>query len=189
MNDLKGNLASIDGSPKMEILLGNFLDSINNCDKKDNVVNSISPDDIIELIMEILSQKAEYFSDKSKQLIIDFLDKHKTKLRKSILSIENLEIINKSKSPTLSWIKLESFLKSLIKYKIYEPKRVANELLELTKIEIDKSISSRFASTLSGCVEYCREFGGLTAEEEEEEKWCEIIDWMSWFIGGESGDL
>ena len=89
------------------------------------------------------------------------------------------------------WIKYESLLVHLIKELIYEPKTMANEVLHMVKNEFsDPKVASKFSPVLSSCARVCREINNKHALDEEiEEKWSEIIEWMGWFMSGEEGDI
>lgn len=135
------------------------------------------------IIIELLALQPAIFDEVVRQEVANYYKNFGIKA-KGLMSIDNLTVMNdKTKNSNLTWIKYEAFVSHLIKTHNYEPKTVANELLTIVKDEIPKKIASKVASVLETIVKHCREANKLNQDEEEEEKWCEIIDWLSWFIG------
>lgn len=144
--------------------------------------------DLISIAIEVLSLQPNLFDEVALKTLIDYFKGCQT-LAQGLITIEIVTKLHSSKSQTLTWIKYENLLRSFIKEHIYKPKTMVNELLELSKNELDPTLASRFSSVINGCVKYCRESQNHNAEGEEEEKWSEIVEWMSWFLGGELSDL
>lgn len=140
------------------------------------------PDSFNYMIIDVLAKKPNLIDEISRDLIAKYYKKNAIKV-KGLMSLNYLKILNETKFSTTTWLKYETLVIHLIKEQLYEPKSVANELLHIVKDEIPENIASKFASVLESCVKYCREANKECQDEEEEEKWCEIIDWMSWFIG------
>lgn len=167
-----------------------------NCDKSKceqkghlkSIEKSSKIDNLFNVAIQIITIKPKLFDDTAQNKLVEFFKKPGMETNKFI-SLDTLSTLDKSKMSTLTWIKYEMLLKTLIKEKVYEPKEMARAILHLSKTEIDPNLAAKFASAISGCVKYCRESSGQNMDEEEEEKWCEIIDWMSWFMGGEQEEF
>lgn len=141
------------------------------------------PSALMFTLINIIATKPNLFEDDMKKAVVSYYQRHLIKLN-GLLNMKYLEIMhNKSKTPALSWLKFESLLTHLIKEKIYEPRTVADELLTFVKADIPEHIASKLASVMEACAKFCRDANKHAMEEEEKEKWCEIIDWLSWFIG------
>lgn len=134
------------------------------------------------IIIVVLVTKPKLIDEDTRDLIAKYYKNNEIKVQ-GLMSLNYLNLLNETKSPTTTWLKYETLIVHLIKEQLYEPKSLANELLSIVKDEIPQNIASKFASVLESCVKYCRDANKDCSEEEEEEKWCEIIDWMSWFIG------
>lgn len=149
----------------------------------------------LSLIINLISLKPKLMDESVTESISQY---YKDRKAEGLISLKNLETLHdQTHSPTYTWLKYESLLSNLIKKDIYKPKSMANEVLVVVKNELRPDLGSKLASVLESCVKLCREAGKSRArgsmvgelgdeeaeEGEEEEKWCEIIDWMSWFIG------
>lgn len=132
-------------------------------------------------LVKILATNPKLIDDSIKSSVVGYFKLHEVKA-KGFLSQEILSVLSETQSPLLTWLKYESLLCQLIKEKIYEPKAVANEVLETVKNDLPQEVAIKFSSVLDSCVKHCREAGGGQSDEEEKGKWCEIIDWMSWFL-------
>lgn len=143
------------------------------------------PHSLIYLILNLLAHSPRVVEDSCQTLVSEYFQKNQLKAP-CMINLSNLNILKRSKSQTLTWIRFESFLTRLIKDKVYEPKSMSNEVLEVVKNELPMDIRGKLASVVKSCVPHCQQ--AIDYEEEERNKWCEILDWMSWFIGDESKD-
>lgn len=144
---------------------------------------------LLRLIVHVIAKRPSLIEDNVKQKLIEYFNRNKTKAN-GLISHDVLKILHHGSSEgsnLLVWLKYESVIIALVRENIYQPETLANEVLALSKEELNSDIASKFASVLESCVRYCREVNKKHANESElEEKWCEIIDWMSWFLT--SGD-
>lgn len=139
------------------------------------------PVSFIHILMKVLASQPKLLDDSARDAVVFYFRSNKIKAE-GLVTVENLSLLNQSKSQLMTWLKYELLLIQLIKEQIYEPKTMANETLVIVKSELGTQIASKFSSVLNTCVKHCRESNRHNVDEEEEEKWCEIIDWMSWFI-------
>lgn len=139
------------------------------------------PNSFIYILMRVLASQPKLLDDSARDAVASYFRSNKIKAE-GLVTTENLSLLDQSKSQLMTWLKYEILLTHLIKEQIYEPKTMANETLVTVKSELGPRIASKFSSVLSSCVKHCRESNRHNADEEEKEKWCEIIDWMSWFI-------
>lgn len=120
-------------------------------------------------------------NDQVRKTLSDFLRKQNIKVDR-LMSLDILEHLS-SEGKSIAWIKYECLVTGLVKDLIYAPKTMANEVLTLAKIELSPQIASSLSSFLSSCAKTCREVNKASESDDEvEEKWCEIIDWMGWFM-------
>lgn len=150
---------------------------------------NIDPVHLRDIIIETLVQNPKLLDDKAKSLVVEFYKTNQIDASDFITPIKLAKLLE-SKTQAITWIKYESLLCHLIRAKVYSPKCLMDEVLALSKQEsFSQEAGSKFASCLSQCVKCCREISN--PEEEEEQKWCEIIDWMSWFLADpqDDGDL
>lgn len=152
----------------------------NNIDNSNHPIPQC-PNSLIYTLISVISTKPNLLDDESKSKVVHYFKSNKISA-KELVHLEYLKILNTSHTKTLTWIKYEKLLSWLIKEKIYQPSTMANEVLFVVKSELEPAIASNFCSVISSCVKYCREVSNGQFEEEEE-KWCEIIDWISWFLG------
>lgn len=141
---------------------------------------------LLSLVLKCISSKPDLVDDESKRKLSDLLKLNSIKVE-GLVSLDILRMLDSgSGSQIMTWIKYESFLIHLIKELVYEPKTMANEVLALARIELEPKISAKLSPLLNPCAKVCREVNSKIAEDEEvEEKWCEIIDWMGWFMSGQ----
>lgn len=139
-----------------------------------------------DLVMKIIINKPKLFDERARILVSQYYHKGKLKVSK-LMDLKNLERIQASKFPTLAWLKFELLIKELVQKQLYEPSILANELIFIVKNELDSSMSSRLRSLIQSCINDCRSIS--STEIEEEHKWCEIIDWISWAICEEENNL
>jgi len=153
------------------------------CDSQedDGLVLALCPQSLIVMIVKVIAKKPNLFDDSIKEGLLDYFKTNKVSA-KGLISLSVLQNLHKADSQLLTWIKYEILLIHLIKERIYEPKTMANEILALTKSDLPSNVATKFSSVLQSCLKYCREVNKGRMDEEEEEKWTEIIDWMSWFI-------
>lgn len=148
----------------------------------------LCPESIVVLLVKVIGVKPNLIDDDVKAKVVRCFKDKNFKVQR-IITIENLTILHKSGSQLISWIKYESMLNHFIKEQIYEPDTMANEVLSIVKGELNPAIACKLASVIEGCVKHCRESSKGKAEEELDEKWCEIIDWMSWFLASKDDDF
>lgn len=192
----------------LDLLLGNLMKSSNlidfinrskndttKCDENNSTIHhdciveddnaelftSLCPSSLIFTLMKVIATEPKLLDDLAKDAVASYFKTHQVKA-KNLITIDNLTILSRSKTQMMTWLKYEILLIHLIKEQIYEPKTMANETLNIVKSEMSPEITSKFSSVLNTCVKHCRESNRHNIDEEEEEKWCEIIDWMSWFI-------
>lgn len=151
-------------------------------------ISPLCPDSIISLLIRVIATKPNLIDDDVKAKVVGCFKDKNVKISK-LISIENLTNLHKSGSQLISWIKYESLLNHLIKERIYESSTMANEVLSIVKDELNPAIACKLASVIEGCVKQCRESSKGNDDEELEEKWCEIIDWMSWFLASREDDF
>ena len=161
--------------------------------EKSNDVDSIScvPScsmALLHLVLRVIATKPNLFEDDVKQSLITYF-KGKKLSAERLISRQILELLESEAVPTssrLTWLKYENLLIALIRQDVYQPESMANDVLSLVKDELDGNIASKLASVLESCVKHCREISKKRTDDKElEEKWCEIIDWMSWFLNGD----
>jgi hypothetical protein len=149
------------------------------------------PRAVLYLIINLIASKPTLLDDDSKKLLSDYLKQQDVKV--SGLVTENiLKLLNSknANSQTMTWLKYEILLKQLISDYVYEPKTLSNEIIAHVKKDLDPSLAIKFSSALKSCVDICRKINNKhVPDEEEEEKWCEIIDWMSWLMSGNDADM
>lgn len=140
---------------------------------------------LVNFLIKILASRPYLIDDSVKNLAANYFKENNLKAQ-GLISQDVLRALSSgSGSQIIVWIHYEALLSHLIKENVYEPKTVANETLRTVKHELDPKIAAKFSSVLNSCVRRCREIDNRQAidqEQEEEEKWCEIIDWMSWFL-------
>lgn len=147
---------------------------------KDDQIVPQCPNSLIYLLTKVIATKPSLLDDDAKARVVRYF-KDNNILAKGLVYLEYLKILSSSQTKNMTWIKYEMLLSQLIKEKVYQPSTMANEVLSVVKSELDADIASNFCSVMNSCVKYCREVSNEHLEEEEE-KWCEIIDWMSWFL-------
>lgn len=171
-----------------------------NCDKNETVIHSkclIKSDDnqvsaqcpnaLIYLLIKALAIKPDLLEDKAKDKVVKYYKDKKITAR-GLVYLEYLKILNTAQSKTLTWLKYETLLSHLIRERIYDPSTMANEVLSVVKCELPRDIAIKFCSVIDSCVKHCRE-ATKGKFEEEEEKWCEIIEWISWFLASSEDDF
>lgn len=203
MTDLENqsiNLDELNEPTNLHDIIVNSNNLSTNCDNNKTVIhhscfNKISsknnnnnnqsipqcPNALIYTLITVITTKPSLLDDESKSKVVHYFKSNKISA-KGLVSLEYLKTLNTSRTKTLTWIKYEKLLCWLIKEKIYQPSTMANEVLYVVKSELEPAIASNFCSVINSCVKYCREVSNGQFEEEEE-KWCEIIDWISWFLG------
>lgn len=139
-------------------------------------------------ILDLIVERPKLFDDSARAEVVDFYKRRHAKINR-LLDMKNLYRLSESKFQNLSWIVFEALLINLIKNQVYEPKVIASEMMNIVKRDVEPVLSSKLATLLKSCVPYCRQSGAHSVDEEEEEKWCEIIDWLSWAITDEDGQL
>lgn len=207
MNRLDELLNLIEDSSQLAIILRESNHSTTNCDENKSVMVhdkcfQVSPNDkrtlnqpqcafnLVQLIIRTTSKKPFLIDDNVRLEISNYYKRHKLKAE-GLISVQILHSLHSgSDSQTMVWIKYEAILSHLIKELVYEPRTMANEVLRTVKSELDPKVAAKFSSVLNGCVKICKEVNHkLCMDEEEQEKWCEIIDWMSWFLADDMDDM
>lgn len=145
------------------------------------------PHCLVYILVRILVTQPTLIEDASRKSISSYFKTKHIQVR-GLISLENLKLLNRSQVPSSTWLKYETLLIHLIREEVYEPKTMASEILATVKDDMEPSLAGRFSSAISGCVKYCRDFKNGNIDEEEKEKWCEIIDWMSWFLAPQDRD-
>lgn len=149
-------------------------------DGNNDQIIPLCPNALLYILIKVIAIKPSLLDDDTKTKVVHYFKDNNIRAKGLVYS-EYLAILSTSKTKSMSWIKYETLLSRLIKEKIYQPSTMANEVLSVVKSEMDADIACNFCPVINSCVKYCREvsYGCL---EEEEEKWCEIIDWISWFL-------
>ena len=144
------------------------------------------PKSLVHIIGLVLAKKPNLIDDNIRIRLSDYYKLNKIKAT-GLVSHDMLKLLHTNcESKLITWIKFEALLVHLIKDYVYEPKTLASEILETVKDDLDSQLAANFSSILNGCVKVCREVNNRRAlDEEEQEKWCEIIEWMSWFLAGD----
>lgn len=141
------------------------------------------PKALINLIIKTIASRPSLVDDNVKFQISDYFKTNNIKAQGLVSQDILTTLYSGSESQLITWVKYEAILSHLIREFIYEPKTMASEVLQTVKNELDPRVAAKFSSVLNECVKFCREINNRHAfDEEEEEKWCEIIDWMSWFL-------
>lgn len=145
---------------------------------------------LVSLVLEIIASKPEIFDEKAMQCLISHLNNNSIKFV-NLVTADILLHLHRGSSPsqTRTWLKYENLIVNAIKKDIYDTETMANEILGIVHKEIDPVVARKFSSLLGSCVKVCREKTKSKGQDEDEEKWCEIIDWMSWFLGSEEDEL
>lgn len=142
-------------------------------------------------MIHIIASKPAHFDEEIKETINQCVKSNGIEVT-GLVTKDVLKMLSTANpnSQTMVWIKYESFLKQMIKERAYNPKSMANELLAIIKHDLEPGLSLKLSSALKSCVDLCRQVNNKhEPDEEEKEKWCEIIDWMSWMMSGASGDM
>lgn len=145
---------------------------------------------LIRLIVEVIASKPDLLDEEVMECLISRLESSTIRIT-NLISHDILIYLQNGSSPSQArtWLKYENLIIKLIRRNIYDTETMANEILCIVRREIEPQVAQKFSSVLSSCVKVCRETSKNTGQEGGEEKWCEIIDWMSWFLGSEGGDL
>lgn len=171
-----------------------------NCDNNKTVIhtNCLLQDETLKLpkpsctfsltylIIVIMSKSPTKIDDAVKEAFAKYFQDHGSPC-KGLINSTFLTILSQSKQQTLTWLKYEVLLIHLINSNLYESKTMASEILSTTKSELAPETATKFSSVINSCVKHCRKASSSNQDEEEEEKWCEIIDWLSCFIAPEDG--
>jgi len=139
---------------------------------------------LANFIIQVLSLKPKLLDDTTKDSLVKYFKANNIK-SSGLVTLNNLYTLYQTKFQLITWLKYESLLIHLMKEQVYEPKTLTNEVLSIVKNELQPEIATKFSSAMNACVQYCREANAGKIDDEEEEKWCEIIDWVSWFVGTE----
>lgn len=188
LNDTQGLIDIIDRYEKATKTDCDGNEDNSESQKNPSELGHFGPESIVVLLIKVIGAKPNLVDDDVKAKLVKCFKYKNVKIKKMI-SIENLLILHKSGSQIISWIKYEYLLNHLIKEQIYEPEALASEVLSLVKDELNPAIACKLASVIEGCVKTCRETSKAKGDDEMEEKWCEIIDWMSWFLASKDDDF
>lgn len=141
---------------------------------------------LIYIILKYISKKPETIQDMSviNNAFVTYCKRNNVSF-KSLINQSTLSILDASNKKSQTWLKFEILLKKLIKDRIYNPKNLAKELLDFIKLDTETSIQVRLASCIQACLSECREANKADGEDDFEDKWMEIIEWMSWFLNSE----
>lgn len=143
---------------------------------------------LVNIIIQVLTLNPRLVEDSTKDHLVNYFKSNDIK-SSGLVTLKNLYTLYETKAQLMTWLKFESLLIQLIKEQVYEPKTLANEVLTVAKNDLKPEIAAKFSSAMNACVKYCREANSGNMDDEEEEKWCEIIDWMSWFLVTEDSDF
>lgn len=155
-----------------------------------SIIRARCPNSLLYILSRVLLEHPEIVDDVMRKQVSNYYKHHKIDAE-GFITIEFIKSLHENKkNPSITWLKYETLLTHLIKEQAYKPKTLANELLALVKCELDKDMGAKFASAISGCVKYCQQIksNDHVDPEEDEEKWCEIVDWISWFLSPEEDD-
>lgn len=142
----------------------------------------------VSIVVDIITTKPKILDDQVTDSIVACY-KTSGESAGGFLMLDHLRTLHKSSSPTMSWLKFENLLIRLIKEQVYDATKFGTEALGLVKHEMPDEVAGKFSSLLGACVPHCRAQTKLTGADDDG-TWCEIIDWMSWFLGSaDSGDL
>ena len=145
---------------------------------------------LLILVLKCIATKQSVVDDEVKKRLSSQFKDHNLKAE-GLLNQDVLNLLNNgSDSQILIWIKYESLLTHLIQEHIYEPKTMLDEVLTLMKNELHPNLAAKLSPVLSTCAQICRKVSTeQTPDDNLEEKWSEIIDWIGWFISGNDNDL
>lgn len=145
---------------------------------------------MLNLMLNIVATKPDLIDDKVIDCLVAHFQKSPGKLT-NLITYDTLNLLHNGKddSQTKKWLKYEILIKRFINCGIYEPSTMLNEVLGVARKELDDDVARKFSSLISSCVDTCRKSKKISREEEEEQKWCEILDWMSWFLGSDDNEL
>lgn len=201
MSDVDKFIDDLNGSDQLIDIIDGYqknttTDCDNNCDisisesheKATDNITPLCPDSVIGLLIKVISKKPNLLDDDVRAKVVKVFKEKNIKVR-NMISVEHLTTLHASGSQIISWIKYESLLNLLIKEEIYDPKSMASEVLSIVREELNPAIACKLASVIEGCVKHCRESSRGKSDDELDEKWCEIIDWMSWFLASKDDDF
>lgn len=152
---------------------------------KESCVRDLDPEKFYVKLMQLMITRPTILDESARKSIGDLFERSNLRSQ-NLISHAVLEGLSASKSQTSTWLAYERLLVHLIKAQLYEPKTLTSEVLTIVKSDMKKETATKFSSVLSECARHCRE--AITGDEEEEEKWCEIMDWLSWFMVGDDCD-
>lgn len=143
----------------------------------------------LSLVLKCIVDNPSVVTEEVKSGLGDRLKADNIKVTK-LVTLDILKLLSVGKgSHLIAMLKFTSLLTYLIKELLYEPKTLANEVLTLSKYELDPKKKVMCAEFLEPCAQACREVNNKGAVDDEvEEKWCEIIDWMGWFFSGKDDE-
>ena len=156
------------------------------------------PQDVINIVIKTIVEQPDRVEDDFRKKVSEYFHEKNVEAEGLVTQAILAKLgSSKSQSQLLTWLKYETILTHLIKEHIYKPNKMASEVLATVKCDLNSKIAAKFSSVLNGCVKYCREANKETSAnttantdgDEEEENWCEIIDWMSWFLGNDDEDM
>lgn len=211
LEDLDKLLESIQDSSKLQILIERACVQVScqsadtYCDKdsKEHFVIHLNcfkqePENLLPIpkclksflyaVIKTISSQPKIFTDECRDCMVKNLMVNDVKVR-GLISLKILHTLYKSDHQLMTWLKYEYILIALIKERLYETKSIASEILEVVKNDLEPEISRKFSPIMKSCAKHCRESNKDNIDEEEKEKWCEIIDWMSWFVVAAEDDI
>lgn len=159
-------------------------------DSDNNLTIPQCPSGVLSLLVKIIASKPDLIDEETLNSLVALFQRHSVKLA-NLVEYDILTALynGKSDSQTKTWIKYENLIKKLINCDLYDPSALANEALQVVSKELNPNIAYKFSSLLSSCVDFCRKSGKINPAEEEEQKWCEILEWMSWFLSTDNDEL
>lgn len=143
----------------------------------------------IQLIISCLATKPYVFNAKVYESVSFYNEHSNMALAQGYITPDNLKLLSTSSNSHTTWLKYEMLLCYLIRNKQLTPKILAEEILTTIKHDLDQNILASVSSVLSSCVRRCRQVNPKNADDEDEEKWCEILDWLAWFCSSNDGEI
>ena len=163
--------------------------STNNEGPSSDIVDDTGKNYFVELIITLLASKPHIFESKVYESISSHHERCTEAPAQGYITPNNLRSLSLSSNSRTTWLKYEMVLCHLIKKKQLTSKILAEEILSTIKVDIETDILASVSSVLSACVKKCQQVNPNDTNDEDQEKWCEILDWLAWFCSSNDGEL
>lgn len=149
-------------------------------DQSEENLVPLCPDSLIYVLFKTLRDRPQIIDDQVRVACSKYYQDNKIKAE-GLIDLKYLNILQGSKHSSTAWLKLETLLVHLIKKEVYLTQTMGDEILRVMKTELDDNLASKLSSLFKECAAVCRQISGKN-NPEDEEKWIEIIEWLSWFV-------